>query len=205
MKKGKFVLMVMIVGLLAMLGIDRAMAYTIVQNPIPYPLNAHYKEVTITADPGEIVYLPIPRQNFPVNVRVTIPEFFTPEGGNPPNGPYAMSFVAVETQGKVSMSRPQVASSRSLDQQFVSDQSVWVYTSETSFPLATLLYAVYAPLGAEADSIEVYQQTDMFVVGVATPESGMPNRILLGILNPSRDANNIPLYGPVTFYVSASY
>jgi hypothetical protein len=99
------------------------------------------------------------------------------------------------------VSRPYTSSSFFAN---VYDSGAWCSDS-VSFG-SSKAFAVHYSLGGTSDSIDCASQiSDAFVIGAAQPEVGIPNRIMMGIPNPSRDVNSAPLYGPVSLYVQMWY
>lgn len=180
-------------------GIGQVSAYTIDQNTIPGTLGAHHKEMTITAEPGEIVYLPIPRQNFPVNMQVMVSGYFSPEGVSitypDTYGPFGFSSSFADIQG-----------GKVIDSSDGIGASDFGGCDDPTFIDASTAYY----LGGMGNADGSYGSTcalryDAVVIGFTQSAPSVSNRILLGIPNPSRDANGTPLYGPITFYVSVWY
>ena len=185
----KKIVWIFVGAVLAVAAISQVMA---APNPQAQSLGTHHQEITLTINPGEMTYLPIPKQNFPVRMEVTIPQFYSPEGDTSGAwGPFEVSFAVSDTQGGAYMNVP-----THLDGFVSSLSSCSEHMSSFS---ASQLFS-WSKTNPGCSSL-----VDAFVFGVAQSVTGNQNRVMLGIPNPGLDGNGQTYYGPVTIYVGLWY
>lgn len=180
----------------AVLVAGRVLAATISHNHVSGPLAQHHQEVTITANPGEMVTLPFPRQNVPITVSVFVPRYFSdPAYGF--YGPFLMTFMITDSvaDGGVVLTAP------SYGTKIDSGGQVYLCGGVVGAPS---FYIGYNPGTCDEPSNDSGSGRDNFLVGTAQV-AGQPNKIRMGIPDPSLSAEGNPLYGPITFNVSMWY
>lgn len=132
-------------------------------------LGNHHQELTLAATPGEMLYIPIPKQNFPVRVDVVIPNHGTASWNS---GRTLTSFIVADIQRQGPMIEiPYGAVSCG---------------SDLSLFGASELYTLG---NSQCDIVE-----GEFVFGIAQVVPGLSNRIVIGVTNYTPNSGSIPVY-----------
>lgn len=169
----------------AMLFASVSSAYTIVQSNIPGQLGQHHQELTITATPGEPVYLPVPKHDVAVRVEITA----TGVNGPAAYGPYMTTFTVAMfndfngNPGYPTMSRPTYALPPSIPSEEI--------VAQCGIEFNKLYGTAYAFIASgistnECAGANLTDYTDALAVGM-THQNVDPTatpRIFFGILNP---------------------
>lgn len=191
-----------------------ASAATIVQGSLLSPFAQHHREFTITAAPGELVYLPIPRQNFPVRVEVSVPNIYPIAGANA--GPLVGSLTVVEIGGNAATihhpytSNADHISGATNSYNGMYYQAVIQHGICSSYPVVNNAMVYYMSAGGGGGTPGQVSPCgnsipDSFIYGIVPPGNGNPHRLVFGMTDPSGSAPGVPYYTSVTFYVSMWY
>lgn len=145
----------------------------------------HYRETVLVASPGQMVNLPIPRLNYPVQVSIS-----AEMSGNP--NLMLASFSLVLSSSNVIMTVPPAIPDAGSTQSY----RIWQDCADVAAFGLSNMYHLTNVVGSINCMPPNSPATDLFVVGVSGPGTSSPNRVFTGVLNSSVST---------TFYITMWY